>query len=48
VEWRLLGRYKRVGNRARILAAQMESGIKGPVLEQITCSSALKFRYFDY
>jgi len=44
--WRLLGRYKRVGNRARILAAQLESGIKGTVLEQSNMFEALKFRYF--
>ncbi|MDM8003654.1 MAG: 1-deoxy-D-xylulose-5-phosphate synthase, partial [Bacteroidota bacterium] len=44
--WRLLGRYKRVGNRARILAAQIENGIKGTVLEQSNMFEALKFRYF--
>jgi 1-deoxy-D-xylulose-5-phosphate synthase len=44
--WRLLGRYKRVGNRARNLAAQIENGIKGTVLEQSNMFEALKFRYF--
>lgn len=44
--WRLLGRYKRVGNRARILASQIENGIKGTVLEQSNMFEALKFRYF--
>ena len=44
--WRLLGRYRRVGNRARLLAAQIENGIKGTVLEQSNLFEALKFRYF--
>ncbi len=44
--WRLLGRYKKVGTRARILAAQLESGIKGTVLEQSNLFEALNFRYF--
>ena len=44
--WRLLGRYKRMGTRARILAAQIENGIKGTVLERSNMFEALKFRYF--
>lgn len=44
--WRLLGRYRRVGHRARILAAQIENGIKGTVLAQSNMFEALKFRYF--
>jgi 1-deoxy-D-xylulose-5-phosphate synthase len=40
------GRYRRVGNRARLLAAQIENGIKGTVLEQSNLFEALKFRYF--
>ncbi len=44
--WRLLGRYRRVGARARILASQIEGGIKGTVLEQSNLFEALKFRYF--
>ena len=44
--WHLLGRYKRMGNRARILTAQIENGIKGTVLEQSNMFEALKFRYF--
>ncbi len=44
--WRLLGRYRRVGAKARILASQIEGGIKGTVLEQSNLFEALKFRYF--
>jgi len=44
--WRLLGRYKRVGIRARVLASQLEGGIKGTVLKQSNLFEAFKFRYF--
>lgn len=44
--WRLLGRYRRVGARARVLASQIEGGIKGTVLKQSNLFEALKFRYF--
>ena len=41
-----MGATRRVGSRARILASQIESGIKGTVLEQSNLFEALKFRYF--
>ncbi len=44
--WRLLGRYRRMGARARVLASQIEGGIKGTVLKQSNLFEALKFRYF--
>jgi 1-deoxy-D-xylulose-5-phosphate synthase len=44
--WRLLGRYKRVGQRAQLMASQIEGSIKGTVLEQSNLFEALKFRYF--
>ena len=46
VVWRLLGRSKRVGLRARSIASQIEGSIKGSVLGQSNLFEALKFRYF--
>jgi len=46
VVWRVLGRSKRVGLRARSIASQIEGSIKGSVLGQSNLFEALKFRYF--
>lgn len=44
--WKLLGRSKGVGHKARSLASQIEGSIKGTVLEQSNLFEALNFRYF--
>jgi len=44
--WRLLGRSKRVGSKAQLIASQIEGTIKGTVLENSNMFEALKFRYF--
>lgn len=44
--WRLLGRSRRMGSRARVIASQLEGTIKGTVLGQSNLFQALKFRYF--
>jgi 1-deoxy-D-xylulose-5-phosphate synthase len=44
--WRLLGRSRRMGTKARVIASQIEGSIKGTVLEQSNLFEALKFRYF--
>jgi 1-deoxy-D-xylulose-5-phosphate synthase len=44
--WRLLGRSKRMGAKAQIIASQIEGSIKGTVLEASNLFEALKFRYF--
>jgi len=44
--WRLLGRYRKVGVRARTIASQLEGTIKGTVLGQSNLFEAFQFRYF--
>jgi len=44
--WRLLGRSKKMGFRAQLLASQIQGSIKGSVLGQSNLFEALKFRYF--
>ena len=44
--WRVLGRYRRVGRKARSIASQIEGTIKGTVLGESNLFEAFKFRYF--
>ncbi len=44
--WKMLGRSRRVGFKARTIASQLEGTIKGTVLKQSNLFEAFKFRYF--